>query len=275
MKERSWLGLGFIAITATIALLCGFQNTGTSGTFTVAQKVTYTAGVSQIFQNIGQSAHWLTFCAGSGQDFVGTVDLEESFDGLTNWTPISFASYLATSLPKSTCATLQAGGYYQNIRSVFVVTSGTITASYNASSGPISFVASGISQFGPTPPTVCNQSNNIAVANGATVTLVFAIPATSIRVCAFEISLAAAPGSANFINFLAAPAAGCASSTSTVWAIETSTTMPTLFGQGTGVGQLFEAGRLDPTKPYLCLQNLSGQNLYVDLAYGQIFNGTN
>jgi hypothetical protein len=161
------------------------QNAGNTGTQTIAQAVTYTADISPIFRNVGQSAHFLAYCLAA---FQGSIDLEVSFDGTTNWMPIALASYPTVS---GGCNILQAGGYYQNIRSVRTVGAGSFTAFYSASSGPISYAATGISNVGPTPPTVCNaQNSGILVANATTSSF---IPsgtnaATRLYICSFALS---------------------------------------------------------------------------------------
>lgn len=95
----------------------------------VAYNAVGVAGPSAIFRNINQSSHWLTYCT-SGASAV-SVWLEASGNGTTGWVTISNVGTSATAA----CGTIQAGGYYANVRANFTITGGTITAFYSASTG--------------------------------------------------------------------------------------------------------------------------------------------
>lgn len=273
--------IGFFAFIAIACLLFMGQNNGTTGTFTVSQTVTYVGSGSgpyissvcpplkscqSIFTNVGQSAHFLHYCSSSG--FTGTIDLEESFDGVTNWTPIAYASFLATPLPANGCGILQAGGYYQNIRSVVNnVVAGTVTADYNASSGPIAFTPVGIGPTGSTSPTVCNQSKTLPVGSGATVLLVPEVLASTIRVCAYQIT--AAQTSNGAFQFQSSTGANSCTGLTDVWDVYSIGGTPEVFALGNGVGQIFSALPLNS----LCVTNSEGQAAYVNIAYASVANG--
>jgi len=263
-----------VALTCALAIGAGVmrefspapvfaQNAGTTGTFTVSQKAVYTAGVSQIFNNVGQSAHWLSYCS-SGGNFTGTVDIEESYDGATNWIPIAFSSYIAT--PLSGCAILQAGGYYQNIRSVMTASINTIVATYNASSGPISFSPTGQSGIGATAPTVCNQSAQFPVNAGTTLQLFGGVSNSTIRVCSYIVSFGAAPSS-GFIEFQSSTSPSSCTGLVAVWVIDIyAGTLPDL-SQGSGVGALFSG----TTGNSLCFTNTTTTNAYVSVALAPVY----
>ena len=245
------------------------QNAGNTGTATLSQAVTYTGSgavlTSQIFNNIGQSAHYLQFC---GTNFNGTIDLEGSFDGATNWTPIAFASFEIS--PLSGCQSLQAGGYYQNIQSVQHHVSGLLVgATYNASSGPIAYAATGIADGGALSPTVCNHSATIAVSNGATQVVVNGVLNSAIRVCAYSITTTATSGEIGLLQFLTAAANTntCGSGTTALASWFEAANYP--FTAGSGVGMLFS------TLPgaALCLTNNtgSGATVYVNVTYTAVY----
>lgn len=240
------------------------QNAGTTGTFTISQQVTYTAGVSQIFRNIGQSAHYLSYCP-SGGNFSGTIDLEESFDGLTNWTPIAFATYVAA--PLTQCTVLQAGGYFQNIRSVITIVANSVTAQYNATTGPIGFSASAIGTTGTASPTSCNQSKTVTVANASTTLLASAVTSSQIRVCAYQIS--GQQTATGVINIQDSTGASSCTGLTDLWDINTIVGTGMFYSLGSGLGQLFQT----QTSHSLCVTNNSGQTITVNLAYASVFQG--
>lgn len=273
LKQRKRLALG---VSALIFLFClslvwwaasssvRAQNAGSTGTFTISQKVTYTAGVSQIFNNIGQSAHYLSYCP-SGGNFSGTIDLEESFDGVTNWTPIAFATYTAT--PLTQCTVLQAGGYFQNIRSVITIVANTVSASYNATSGPIGFSASAIGTTGTASPTSCNQSVSVTVANAGVAQLANGVLNSQVRVCAYQVTGQQTATGVIHIQDSTALAA-CAGLTD-VWPINTITGTPMNYQLGAGLGQLFQS----QTAHSLCVTNNSGQTVTINMSFATVFQG--
>jgi hypothetical protein len=240
------------------------QNAGSTGTFTVSQRVTYTAGTSQIFNNIGQSAHYLSYCP-SGGNFSGTIDIEESFNGATNWTPIAFATYVAS--PLTQCTVLQAGGYFQNIRSVITIVANTVTAEYNATSGPIGFNSSAIGSTGAVSPTSCNQSKTLSITNTTTSLLVGSVTSSQIRVCAFQVT--GQQTATGVMDFQSSTAAAACTTPTNIWEINTIVGTPMTASLGAGLGQLFAA----PTANSLCFANNSGQTVSVNISYASVFQG--
>jgi hypothetical protein len=276
--ENFQSALFFVLVVVAVLTCLAFQNAGDTGTATISQPVTYTGtgtgpyissvcpplkSCQPIFTNVGQSAHYLQYCAGSS-GFTGTVDLEESFDGATNWTPIAYASYIAAPLAANTCNHLQAGGYYQNIRSVANnVTAGSLTAFYNASSGPIAYTPVGIGAMGSTSPTVCNQSADVSVAPATTALVVAEVPNSTIRICAYQ-----SFSNTGNVYFQSSTGASTCTGLTTVW-----TLVGTAGGQnialGGGVGQLVS------TLPNnsLCVDNTTGGTLVLNITYASVANG--
>lgn len=256
MKKKLFIVFGLVIVV----LLSGFQNNGNTGTATIAQQVTYTAGVSQVFRNVGQSAHFLTFCL-TGWTGTGIV-LEESFDGTTNWTTIAF-----TSGPTSGngCGVLQAGGYYQNVRSRAGTLGGTIVAFYSATSGPISFSATGVGSQGPRAPTACDKSATVDVANTATGLVITGFPDTGgeFRVCGYTISFNGATAAGSY-QFVTANDNTCAGPV-TVWPAFTTAATPQTVVMGSGLGQLFK-----PNGIVLCFTNNSGAIARVNVAWANV-----
>lgn len=266
-----------LALVFTLALFLGItiakvlqpwnvsaQNGGTTGTFTVSQKVTYTTGTSQIFNNIGQSAHYLSYCP-SGGNFSGTIDLEESFDGATNWTPIAFATYIAT--PLTQCTVLQAGGYFQNIRSVITVVANTVTSVYNATSGPIGFSPSAIGTTGSASPTSCNQSKTVTITNAATMLIANAVTSSQLRVCAFQVT--GQQTATGIINIQDSTGVSSCTGLTDLWDINTIVGTGMFYSMGSGLGQLFQT----QIAHSLCVTNNSGQTITVNLAFASVFQG--
>lgn len=263
MKPHLKKTLFLLGLSISLLLFMG-QNAGNTGTQTISQRVTYTAGTSQVFRNVGQSAHYLSYCP-SGGNFSGTIDLEESFDGSTNWVPIAFATYVAT--PLTQCTVLQAGGYFQNLRSVITTVANTVTAEYNATSGPIGFSSSAIGSTGAASPTSCNQSKTITIANAATSLITGAVTGSQIRVCAYQIT--GQQTATGTIMIQDSTGAGSCTGLTDLWDINTITGTPMFFALGSGLGQLFQT----QTAHSLCVTNNSGQIITVDVAFASVFQG--
>lgn len=113
--------------------------------------------VSATFKNIGQSSHWLSYCA-TGATAV-EIDLEASNDG-TDWFAIS---QVGTS---TTCGVVSAGGYYQDVRAHILASNGQITAYYSASTFPIE--AGGAVAASLDPQVVATASATALLASGVT-----------------------------------------------------------------------------------------------------------
>src|SRR4029077_3279667 len=109
---------------------------------------------SAILTNIGQSAHFLSYC---NTGFGGTISLEASPDG-TFTSPIVLASatYGQNSVFDSSCHVLQAGGYFQTVRArITNRTAGSVNAWYTAIGSPVSVTPAAFGSNGPTSPIAC------------------------------------------------------------------------------------------------------------------------
>lgn len=248
-------------LVIALIFFTGFQNAGNTGTATIAQVVNYSAGgISQIFRNVGQSSHYLTYCL---TGYQGSVDLEASFDGTTNWVPLASATYTD---PTTGCNVLQAGGYYQNIRSVrgACVVPCAISASYSASSGPVSFAPTGLSGLGQTAPAVCNRTKILSVANAAvghlTATNAF-FSAVRIYVCAVSISFDGATV-AGSVLWQGSPD-GC-TTLIPLWQIDTTATTPQIIQQS---GNPLFPTEAEPTSVSVCVANNSGATAEISFSY--------
>lgn len=259
MKTKISIVLALILATCAAA-----QNAGDTGTQTYAVQAKYdgTTHISQIFKNINQAAHWLTYCpVDSGGGYAGRIDIEQSFDGLTNWTIIALADYTSSALHK--CAFLQTGGYFQNIRSVESGTIGSgVTAYYSASSGPISLVTSGISAQGPSTPVTCNGNlTSTSIANASSyqfLSVTSASGATNIVICALSV----AGTGTGFVTFETSSNSSCTSPTPW-WSANVG-------NAGGGVGQLFNAPISGGSTGWFCFLNSTGQNAIVSISYAII-----
>jgi hypothetical protein len=242
------------------------QNAGTTGTFTTSQIAFNNAtsiGPSVVFKNIGQSSHWLTYCIvhGSGN---AQVALEQSFDGVNNWAPMA-VGIIANGA--SGCATIQAGGYFQNVRANIIALIGSggprISAWYNASSGPTSFAPPAFTSGGnPASPLICNGSaSTVSVANGATQILGLPstlLPNSAVYICAYQISFAAVP-TGGAVTFEYGTGSNCATGLTPAWVINTTASTPQIINSPASATPLFTSGSANE----LCLANTSGANLVV------------
>jgi hypothetical protein len=257
-KNSIWKLLSALLLVIVLIAVCGFQNAGNTGTQTVSQIVVYTAGVSQIFNNIGQSAHYIQFCSTSG-NYTGLVDLEGSYDGATHWTTFALANYQVT--PLSGCAVLQAGGYYQNVRSTTSATN--ISAWYNASSGPIAYAPAGLSDGGASAPTLCTHTSETNIAAGQNVAILAPPTTVGIKICTFQLSLAATP-STGALAFNYSSSNAC-TSVIALWGLLTFAGTPPVISMGSNIGALFSI----PAGNYTCFYNTSGQTVVVDISYAE------
>ena len=93
------------------------------------------AGPSSIFRNVNQASHVLIYCVTGGPSAL-SIQLEESADGSTGWTPIS-----QVGTATANCNILSAGGYYFAVRANLKVLTGGIstlvTSVYTASTGTV------------------------------------------------------------------------------------------------------------------------------------------
>ena len=183
------LGLFFCPKTAHA------QNAGTVGIN--AQQITvFTnqtgAASSPIFKDIGQGLNLLFYCTTA---YTGTIDIEWSPTKAAPFYAIQQANYPNTA-PDTGCHTLQAGGYFPNMRATMNGGTGSISAWYTASGAPISFVSAGIGTNGPSSPITCDRNTTQApIATGTTSAMGIGplLPGDTDVICAFTVSFEAAP----------------------------------------------------------------------------------
>lgn len=150
------------------AALCRAQQT-TNETFTVSFGAgttspgapTSTNSGLKVVRNIGQAAHWVTYCP-PPQVTGMTAEVESSSDGV-KWTAISEVD------SDTTCTVIEAGGYYPQVRilplSVTSTTGGTLTFFYSASTSPIP--GSGAARGNKSAQPVMNAPANKTFSNTA------------------------------------------------------------------------------------------------------------
>jgi hypothetical protein len=200
-------------------------------------------GASATLENLGQSAHFLSYC---NTGFAGQVALEASQDG-TFASPITLAqaSYGQQGTTDSACHVLQAGGYYPAVRArVLNYAGGSVTAFYTALAAPISYAAPAVTSIGPTSPIVCDRSFSVTAASGATSSLIGNQPGMTFALCAvtFSFNGAVAAGTLALQEFgtSAGPGNTCTTSVSpgANWQIFTTANTPQVFSVGGTSGWL-------------------------------------
>jgi hypothetical protein len=192
-------------------------------------------GASAIVTNIGQSAHFLSYC---NTGFRGQILLEASPDG-TFSSPILIASatYGQAGIADSACHVLQGGGYYQTVHArVANYAIGSVSAWYTALGSPISYAPSAIGSNGATAPVACDQSSILAnIAQSTTTALVTGLAGTRIYICQLTISFNAAT-TAGLITLQEFTGAGCTGAQGAVWQIQATANTPQLFTVGAPLG---------------------------------------
>jgi hypothetical protein len=271
---RATLASGLLIAAALFIAECvnppekvGAQNSGNTGAFTNAQ-VAFTAqaavGSSPIFSNIGQAAHFLTFC---NTGFTGTIDLESSFTGKAPWTPIAIASFGQNSVTDSGCHVLQAGGYFQNVRATITYRSaGSVTAWYSSSSGPIAFAPAALGSNGPTSPIACDKQNVAAVAPVGAAVLVGSTGLMKTYACMVTISFNGAT-TAGALSLGEATNSNCTTGYVAYWNMTVTANTPQLFALGSPLGSFFSTVT---GGNWLCVQTGTiGANATISVSYAQ------
>jgi len=263
------LKVALLALIASAVILLTAQNAGNTGTATYATtvftNVSTASATSAVFRNIGQSAHYLTYCMGGIGNFTATMFLEESFDAVT-WVTIGSANISSQTL-LAQCSVLQAGGYYQNVRARIANNSGgTINAWYQATSGPISFAPSGMNTTGASAPITCDQQITGTLASGAITQIVAGVLTQYIAVCSITVSLDGAAG-AGIVEFYEPPSLGCNTiPTTSILAFDTTANTPQLSTFGSGVGTIAKG----IVSAQLCGNQTTGVTLRYSISYAQI-----
>jgi len=146
---------------------------------------------SSIFQDIGQGSNLLFITSASGG--TATFDLEWSPTGSAPFYPIVVANYNDST---GQTHTLPLNSYFPNLRSCLTYTTGTWSAWYTASSGPVGFTTNAIGSNGPATPIVCDQDSTASVTTGSTVSLLGAVnftAGTTTVICGLYVSFNGTP----------------------------------------------------------------------------------
>lgn len=172
-KLRVVVRLLLVIVAAVLSMAQNAGNVGTQTMFQIALNAVTVPTASSPFRNIGQSAHWLTYCT-TGSTVTLSIQLEASNDAVT-WFPISHVGTTAF-VGVGGCSVLQAGGYFQNVRVNLTTITGVggqvVTAFYTGSTGPIAgnFISDAIQVQGQELPNpfgvgTVYGSLQVAVAN--------------------------------------------------------------------------------------------------------------
>ena len=216
----------FIALCINPSGNVGAQNAGNTGTFTAAQVVftnKASNGSSAILNNIGQSSHFLTY---NTSGFGGTITLEESFFGISPWTPVASATYGQNSIVDSGSHVLQGGGYFQAVRvTVSNYTAGSISATYSSSSGPIAYAPAALGSNGPTSPVACDKNTALSLSPSTNVDLIGTFPGANIYICQVSIAFNGTT-STGAVTFQEATDATCATILRTMWQSQVTANSP-------------------------------------------------
>lgn len=241
------------------------QIAGTVGIQTTAIPVfsaQATSAHSAIFNDYGFAANYLQYCTSA---FAGTVNLESQLPNETSYTQIALAKFPSSS-PDTGCHTLQAGGYYPNLRSSVTRTAGTITAWYTASAAPIAYAASGLGTNGATAPIVCDHSVATTIAASANGLLTPGAPLATgdvFVICNATVSFNGA-ASAGTVDIFWDSSASCVSGVVT-WESYTTANTPQYFPVPITQRSLNGSPFLYP-----CFGNLSGASAIVTISYASV-----
>jgi hypothetical protein len=211
--------------------------------YTAAQSVAVSAftnqaanGTSAILTNIGQSAHFLSYC---NTNFAGTIALEASPDG-TFAAPntLATATYGQQTTTDSSCHVLQAGGYYPTVRArVLNYVGGSTTAFYTAIASPVTFAPAAFASVGPTSPIVCDRSNVVSLTASNSTAIVTVLAGANIYICSMTFSFNAATTTGNLsVQEYTTNACSVAASNGGTWFAFITSGTPQLFTVGGDLG---------------------------------------
>jgi hypothetical protein len=248
------------------------QNAGTVGIYTKQISV-FTAQTvkvsSPIFPDFGFAANFLTYCT---TGFTGTIDLEWNPTGAIPYTAVVLvqATY-PTATPDTACHTMQVGGYFPNMRSTVIPTvdgsSGSVSAWYTASAGPIPLFSAGIGSNGPSSPILCDRNTTSSQTSGGTSTIGFIAPIASgdaVVICGFTVSFNGATSAGTVSIEWASSTTACTSlAGSPTWQIQTTSSTPQLL-----TTSLLQ--RTNSANAYPCLQNSSGATALIAVSYASV-----
>ena len=237
----------------TLGALAGAQNQGTVGIATNQAKVCWSApcvtagtatGTSLPFTNIGQGASVLTYCY-NGSTTALKIWLEESFDGSTNWIPVSQIGTTSGTFGGN-CNYIQAGGYFNYIRANLNQLNGggaSVSAWYSSSAAPLNLFQAGQGTNGIVIPSACDFSASVSFGDNTKATLKGNPTAGgSLYVCNLAITYNGTPTQTGEIDIYAEPSGTCAAATPGNFLGKYFTGSPAPILLGSGYGQLFNSG---------------------------------
>jgi hypothetical protein len=267
----------FLLLLVAVLLWSTPSRAQTSGTVGILSKLTpvwqsaTSTQCSKVVQDIGQGSNilFVVDTGGGGGSAVVTLQWSPSNSGQGPFYPITGALYsdIAAQIPSTHVLTLN--GYFPNLQACLTYTSGTWSAWYTATSGPLSYATAGIGTFGATAPPVCDQWTTSSVPNGTSGVIgpnpVIA-STDQVVVCGIAVSFNGTT-SAGALNFTWG-AAACASPTEAFNDLTTAGTpqnytIPVMFRSFFGVGGI---------KNFLCVTNTSGATANLLVSWASLHN---
>lgn len=243
------------------------QNAGTIGiqsklqTAFLTKTATYCSG---IFSDIGQGSNILFVVNTAGGGGQSVVDFEWSPTGAAPFYPIVSASY--NDLGTSTHV-LSTNGYFPNLRTCLTYTSGTWSAWYTSTSGPLSYVTPAVGSNGPVSPPICDKWTTATVPN-TTGGFVGPFPlntsSDTVIVCGIMVSFQGAT-TAGSLLWEWASSSGCATPT-TAFTDYTTASTPQQYAIPVQVRSYVGASVLN----YFCVNNTSGTQIGILINWGSI-----
>lgn len=210
---------------------------------------------SAIFTDIGQGLNILFYCDTA---FIGTIDLEWSpTTQAPSFMPLQVAQYAAAD---TGCHVLTVNGYFPNLRSTVTPTSGSLSAWYSASSGPVGYATPAIGSNGPVSPPLCDQEGATAISNSATSVLgVVAFSGSTTILCGMTVSFNGATTAGN-IQLGWSTTAAC-SSPLVLWVSLTTANTPQTFPV------TYSIRSPTPVQSFPCVINNSGTTVEFSYNY--------
>lgn len=214
MKTLRLVGIVALLAAAAHAQFIGYVSD--QSTNQVAFAAQAANGSSVTFNNIGQSAHSLSYCL-SG--FIGTVSLLGSNDGTfvlnTTAIPLSQANY---NVATTTCRVLPAGGYFPALKAqVSNYGAGTITAWYNGIASPVAVVPAAVSSTGPTTPVQCDQTAGSSLTGANSFLIATGTSNQKLWICSITFYMTTAPAGAQQFSIQSGTGATCSGSPVIEW----------------------------------------------------------
>lgn len=183
----SILAAGLVLVACVTPRPCAAQFIGYVGQQTVLQTPTQLGmnavsgpTISNTIPNIGQGAHYLTYCINGGTATTVGIQIEGSVNGS------AFFAISNQGISTSGCSTIATGGYFPVVRVnlvTFVPNGTTLSATYSATSGTLPFTGgivssqvtgTNVGQFGGQPMQTGTGSSGagvprVTVSNDSTI----------------------------------------------------------------------------------------------------------